>query len=215
MSNVRPLPFKGDLIDYLNARCGALPMLWRDGEAYVPVRPICEVLGLDWKSQYRKLTAPETEATMVMMTTVAADKKDREMLCIHIADAMVWLAGLTLSRVKEEARPALKATKLEVRLLIWNYYRDRLLGEHVETSDLLAKMKADALQMKPLRIRVLQLAELGWDFEKIWRAGSASRPKVIETINDLLRLGLMPAAPAGTPKPEPKATPQLSLFAEG
>lgn len=118
MSNVRPLPFKGDLIDYLNARFGSLPMLWRDGEAYVPVRPICEVLGLDWKSQHRKLTSPDSEALVARIVTAGADHKNREMFCIHIADLLIWLSGLTLSRVKEDVRPALKKMKAELRLLL-------------------------------------------------------------------------------------------------
>ncbi|WP_297773080.1 hypothetical protein, partial [uncultured Roseovarius sp.] len=62
MNNVTPLPFKGDLIDYLNLNGKTLEWLWRDHEAYIPIRPICELLDLAYQPQHRKLSAPENGA---------------------------------------------------------------------------------------------------------------------------------------------------------
>lgn len=46
MTTVIPLPFQGDLIDYLKLNGREIAWLWRDGEAFIPARPICEIMGL-------------------------------------------------------------------------------------------------------------------------------------------------------------------------
>lgn len=48
---------------------------------YVALRPVCEALGLDVHSQRRRLQK-QSWATEVMMTSVAADGKTREMTFI-------------------------------------------------------------------------------------------------------------------------------------
>ena len=69
MTNVIPLPFQGDLIDYLKLNGREIAWLWRDGEAFIPVRPICEILGLAYQPQHRKLQGPESRACVTMMVT--------------------------------------------------------------------------------------------------------------------------------------------------
>jgi hypothetical protein len=130
-ASVIPLPFKGDLIDYLELHGRKLEWLWRDHEAYVPVRPICDQLNIDWKSQYRKLTAPDYEGCVVMMTTQDTIGRDQEMLCIAYPDFLIWLATLTISRLKPAAQDAARRTKAEIKQVLSNYYRERLLGEAV------------------------------------------------------------------------------------
>lgn len=44
----------------------------------VALRPVCEAMGLDYPSQYKRLQRTSW-ATVVMMTTVGADGKSREM----------------------------------------------------------------------------------------------------------------------------------------
>jgi hypothetical protein len=48
-----------DLIDYISFRGEKLTLVWKDEKPFVALRPICERLGLDWKSQYAKVTAPD------------------------------------------------------------------------------------------------------------------------------------------------------------
>lgn len=52
----------------------------RDGEIFVPIKPICEAIGIDFATQYRKIQSEEIiSATVVIMTMVAADGKECEM----------------------------------------------------------------------------------------------------------------------------------------
>lgn len=50
-------------------------------EQLVPIRPICDALGIDYKAQWQKLKDDEDlSSTMVLSTTVGADGKERVQL---------------------------------------------------------------------------------------------------------------------------------------
>ena len=78
----------------------------KDGIKYVAVKPICDSLGLDWASQFTKIKSNEVlEPTIVFITTVAEDGKNREMVCLPIDMINGWLFTISPSRVSEEIRP--------------------------------------------------------------------------------------------------------------
>lgn len=39
----------------------------RDGEVFVPIKPICEALGIDFATQYRKLQSDETLSSTIVI----------------------------------------------------------------------------------------------------------------------------------------------------
>ncbi|WP_126975525.1 phage antirepressor N-terminal domain-containing protein [Frigidibacter oleivorans] len=212
MTNVIPLPFQGDLIDYLKLNGREVAWLWRDGEAFIPARPICEIMGLDWKSQHAKLTAPNYRGTVVFITTVAEDGKQREMLCIAYADFLMWLATISPSRVKEEARAPLNRLLDEIKLVLATHYHDRLLGESREAVTQLQGFLSDYVSARPIRGRVRDAVANGWTWAMLVQNTSYTQKRLIETIRDLLRIGAIPEAPQGSPLNGGDAR-QLSLFA--
>ena len=68
---------------------------------YVALRPVCEALGLDVHSQRRRLQK-QSWATEVMMTSVAADGKTREMTFIDRRTFTMWLATIDTGRISDE-----------------------------------------------------------------------------------------------------------------
>ena len=222
-ASVIPLPFKGDLIDYLQLNGRKLECLWRDREAYVPVRPICEQLNIDWKSQYRKLTSPESEAVVVMMTTSGADGKQYEMVCLAYPDFMTWLANLTVSKVKPAAQAALRHLKREIKTLIANYYRERLFGDVVMRDQASESFAAEWCTQYSWRAPILMGGRAGWDFKQIVAACKKSTPvwRIADDARKALSLGFFTQVPAGLPAPRVvlTATPaddprQMPLFGQ-
>ncbi|MBA4783652.1 MAG: hypothetical protein H2045_10600 [Rhizobiales bacterium] len=138
------LPLAGDIIDYIKLNGQELEWLWRDGEAFIPIRPICEILGLSYPAQYRKLTGAESDARVAFKATTGADKKQYEMLCIAYPDFMMWLGNISPSRVKPEARAAMNTTRRGSKLLLANHYKQRLFGgmegEHVPNCEKFAEL---------------------------------------------------------------------------
>jgi len=75
-----------------------------DGQIFVPVKPLCEALGIDNKAQQDTIkNHPIWGSTVVLKTTVGGDDKQREMLCIPLKYSFGWLMGIDARSVKPEA----------------------------------------------------------------------------------------------------------------
>lgn len=62
-----------------------------NGDYFVALKPVCEGMGIDFSSQ-RKRLQQQAWATVVMMTTVGADGKNRNMLGVNRKTLTMWLA---------------------------------------------------------------------------------------------------------------------------
>lgn len=72
-----------------------LTLVNQDGKFYIALKPICEVLEIDWSTEKKRLENHFWMAsTMVNITTVAADKKQRKMVCIPEKFVYGWLCSL-------------------------------------------------------------------------------------------------------------------------
>ncbi len=97
----------------------------KDGDdIFVTIKPACELLGIDHSSQIRNLkNDPEfLGSTVVNMTTVGADGKDREMTCLPLQFFFGWLAQIDHTKVKEEVRPKVIQYKIEVCNVLYNHF---------------------------------------------------------------------------------------------
>lgn len=89
-SNVERIPFHGSTL--LAQRI--------DGDVFTALKPICEGMGIDFSSQ-RKRLQQQAWATVVMITTVAADGKNRELFGVNRKTLTMWLATIDTSRIKD------------------------------------------------------------------------------------------------------------------
>lgn len=94
------------------------------GEPFVPMKPVVEGMGLDWKSQYAKLQSGRFNSTMVMITTVAEDGKNREMACLPLRKLAGWLMSIHASKVRLELRDGVIAYQNECDDVLWSYWND-------------------------------------------------------------------------------------------
>jgi len=84
----------------------ALITLSHNREAYFAPRPICQAIGLDWKSQYGRIRRnPVLSTCVVMMTTqLPGDTQQREIVTLPLKLLNGWLFGIEAGRVKPELR---------------------------------------------------------------------------------------------------------------
>lgn len=97
----------------------------RDGDMiFVAIKPACEFLGIDHSSQFRNLkNDPDfLGSTVVNMTTVGGDGKEREMVCLPLQFFFGWLAQIDHTKVKEEVRPNVIQYKIEVCNILYNHF---------------------------------------------------------------------------------------------
>ena len=104
----------------------SLQVVAGEREQLVAVKPVCEILGVDFSAQRAKLKEhPIYGPTMVLSTTVGADGKEREMACIPLQFFPGWLFSINPDNVKETARENLIRYQLECNKVLFDYFFSR------------------------------------------------------------------------------------------
>jgi hypothetical protein len=121
--------FDGDKIDVIEY----------GGQFFVPMKPICEAIGLDWAAQYRLIKRdPVLASTIVVTTIVAPDGCERPTVCLPIDYLNGWLFKLDVSRYKGPMRSKLiRYQALCYRVLFDHFCR------RPTTTDLVPKEKLE------------------------------------------------------------------------
>lgn len=91
---------------------GTLVAAMVNGEPHVSVRHVCDALGIDTRSQLRKL-ASRSWAVVVKATMTAADGKNYETSLVDRRTLTMWLATVNVNTVAEDARAVLDAYQTE------------------------------------------------------------------------------------------------------
>ena len=95
----------------------------RDGEIFVPIKPICEAIGIDVDAQRNKLNSDQFfNSTTAIIAAVAADEKEREMYCIRLRDVYDWLATINPGKVAPEAREAVAVYRRECYDVLYEHF---------------------------------------------------------------------------------------------
>lgn len=99
----------------------------KDGDIYVPIKPICDALGIDHSSQVKHIKRNYILAsTMVTLTTVAADEKEREILCLPVEFIYGWLFTIDAGQVAEARRESVAAYQLECHKALYEHFAGSL-----------------------------------------------------------------------------------------
>ena len=82
-----------------------LVIISENANKFVPIKPICDALGIDYPTQYQKLKEDEDLApTMGLRPMIAADNKQREMVCLPLEYIFGWLFTISPKNVAPEAK---------------------------------------------------------------------------------------------------------------
>ncbi len=93
---------------------------------YVAMKSVCESIGLNWRSQYNRIKRHAfLGSTVVIMTTVAEDGKEREMLMLPLNYFQGWLFTVDSNRVKLEIRDRLIAYQKECFDVLHDYWQNK------------------------------------------------------------------------------------------
>lgn len=114
-TSLSPVSFHGDTIfctTYQN-------------QPYTAMKPIIENMGLDWRSQQRKLSGCAERWGMVIMTMVAADGKEREVLCMPVRKLPAFLNTINPKKVRPELRERIELYQAESDDVLWEYWTNQ------------------------------------------------------------------------------------------
>ncbi|MCG7440711.1 phage antirepressor N-terminal domain-containing protein [Corynebacterium sp. ACRPQ] len=120
----------------------------KDGTEWAAARHICDALGINWKSQHRKLT-DRSWSTVQILTTVGADGKQREMAMVDRRTLTMWLATINETRVAPEVKETLIAYQREaVNALDAYFHKGGAINPRAEEHQLNALMRQSQMQME-------------------------------------------------------------------
>lgn len=115
----------------------------------VPIKPICDALGIDMESQRKKIKADEDlNSISVLSTAVGGDGKDREMLCLPVEFIFGWLLTINPKNVKPEAREFVSKYRMECF---------RVLADHFLGAQDFLKQKQKILDRENAELKRLRL----------------------------------------------------------
>lgn len=105
------VPFHGDNLYVVNY----------NGQPYVPMKPIVEGMGLTWQSQFEKVKQ-RFKSTITEIVIVAADGKERNMLCLALRKLAGWLHTISPNKVKPEIRDKVIRDQEECDDVLYEYW---------------------------------------------------------------------------------------------
>lgn len=119
----------------------------KDGTEWASITHVCDALGIDSKSQRRKIQG-KSWACGVMMTLQVAGQ-NREVFMVDRRTLTMWLATIDTNRVSEAARPVLEAYQLEAANALDAYFhKGGAINPRAEEHQLNALMRQSQMQME-------------------------------------------------------------------
>lgn len=98
----KKIEFHGDAV---------IAILAPDETVYVPVRPLCELLGIQWSAQSKRIkrdpVLSDVCVTVSVSVTDTLRTRDREMIALPLDYLNGWLFGISATRVNESIRETL------------------------------------------------------------------------------------------------------------
>lgn len=112
-----------------------LYLVARDGEPFVPMRPLVEAMGLAWQSQREKLKS-RYRSTVTEIVSVAEDGKQRAMTCLPLRKLPGWLMTIHPNKVRPELRARIRQYQDECDDVLWRYWSGQQAERAAATASL-------------------------------------------------------------------------------
>jgi len=89
---------------------------------YLPLRPICDNLGIGYSAQFNRLKRDEVLAEGLRRLKIKTAGGTQTMQCLELEGVPLWLAMIEPSRVREDLREKLRVYKRWVRKRVWEAF---------------------------------------------------------------------------------------------
>lgn len=136
----------------------SLQVVADEREQLVAVKPVCEILGVDYPGQFAKLKEhPLYSSVIGLSSTTGADGKTYEMVCLPLRYFPSWLFSINPNNVKEEVRENLMEYQKKCNDILYDYFFSRVdFSRKKERAVAMAKEACDE-KLEQLRIAKSEL----------------------------------------------------------
>ena len=160
-------------------------------QMYVPLRPICEYLGLSWSGQRERIVrdavlSQEAQFVRVTRTNKHGDARGNpNVLCLPLEFLNGWLFGVNASRVKPELREKVIRYQRECYKILWQAFQSEASPTTSEQSASIAALE----QIRAMGLAIAQMAEQQIEMEQRVNARLDRAAKVVGDLQR--RLGVV------------------------
>ena len=111
---------------------GALVRVGDEAQVYVPVRPICDYLGLSWSGQFERIRRDEVLSEAIRFvrlrrTNTSERRGDPNVLCLPLELLPGFLFGVNAARVKPALREKIIRYRRECYRRLWDVFKHDIL----------------------------------------------------------------------------------------
>lgn len=181
------VPFHGD----------TLLTVEQDGQPFVAIKPICERFGMDWKSQHRKLTDPNNDWGIYLMT-IPTKGGLQEMTCLSLMDFPLWLASISPAKVREDVRATLKRYRQEAKQVLFDHFITR----QKQSEEALKASQTHLLAQYPRWAKIVTLIKGGASEYLVYKRSNMPQQQFEAELQEMERCGLVDASYFVTGKQE-------------
>ncbi len=174
-----PVPFAGETVFYLSVK----------GEQMVPVRTICDNLGIAWQPQQRKLMSARDRWGVTIMVT-ETNAGPREAVCIPLRRLFAWLLSIHPSKLEVRLRKKLIAYQQKCDEVLYRAWTE----QHEEAPRLLLSAPRPVVReelLTPLSRKVLRYRRLGLGTAEISRLLGCGKTSVLKLTRSLRESSLL------------------------
>lgn len=146
----------------------------QNGEKRIAIKPICEVLGVNYSTQLEKLKNDDFLKSVVSLRgTTGSDGKEYQMMTIPYMYVFGWLFTINPKNVREEARETVLKYKMECYQALFNHFtsqndflqdKQALLEEKIENVNRISHEFSSAKdRLKDAKTELNQAKELTFE----------------------------------------------------
>lgn len=131
----------------------SLQVVADEREQFVAVKPVCEILGVDAKSQREKIEEhPLFSSVRVLSPSTGADGKTYMMVCLPLRYFPSWLFSINPTNVKEEIRENLLEYQKKCNDVLFDYFFRRT--DFAEKKEKAVAKAKEVLDEKTEQVRI-------------------------------------------------------------
>lgn len=158
-----------------------LYLVEHQGNPYVPMKPVVEGMGLDWKTQHRKMTAKFNSCMVEMTTQLPGDTQNRAVTCLPLRKLPAWLYSVQPGKVSPEIREKVVAYQEECDEVLWQYWTKGKVDRQsvAEEQRKLPSTYIEALKEQlGVGTKHKSVKGAGWSSSISMRVATAARPPI-------------------------------------
>lgn len=179
------VPIEEKTVDfYGDSITAALVEVGSQEEIYVPLRPLCDYLGVDWSGQRKRLNRDEVLAEAQGVVIMSTPGGQQQFVCLPLKFIPGWLFGIDTSRLKPELKEKIIRYRRECYDVLWKAFQAQVL----DTVDTRSNSNIAALiQIREMGKAITRMAEQQIEIEQRLDTHEARLNRAAQVVGQLQR----------------------------